>query len=67
MSKAEEMVGLAQYFKDRVPGGQGEDGDLDAETALELYHLGLINPVTKEAAGRRYHKQLAEQVTSSLK
>lgn len=61
MSKAEEMVSLAQYFKDRAAGPGPEGGDMDAETALDLYHLGLVTPVTKEAAGRKYHRQLAEQ------
>ena len=63
MSKAEEMVSLAQYFKDRAAGPGPEGGDMDAETALDLYHLGLVTPVTKEAAGRKYHRQLAEQAS----
>lgn len=65
MSKAEEMVKLAEYFKERLHQQQGAgapEAELDAETALDLFDLGLVTPVTKESAGRQYHRELARQV-----
>ncbi len=56
MSKAEEMVKLAEYFKERLhqqPGAGAPEAELDAETALDLFDLGLVTPVTKESAGRQ--------------
>lgn len=44
-------------------GGEGGEGEeLDAETALDLLSLGIVNPVTRESAGRQYEQQLARQV-----
>ncbi len=41
----------------------GSDAEeLDAETALDLLSLGIVNPVTKESAGAQYQQQLARQV-----
>lgn len=64
MGKAEEMVQLAGYFRDRLrqPGGGGGDEALDSDTALDLFQMGIVDPVTKESAGRGYHRQLARQV-----
>ncbi|KFM26044.1 Vacuolar protein sorting-associated protein 36 [Auxenochlorella protothecoides] len=69
MSKAEEMVKLAEYFKERLhqqPGAGAPEAELDAETALDLFDLGLVTPVTKESAGRQYHRELARQLVEVL-
>ena len=49
------------------PAGSASDAgsdaeELDAETALDLLSLGIVNPVTKESAGAQYQQQLARQV-----
>lgn len=73
-SKAEEMVALAREFRSRLDAGAAsanngavpEDLVLDAETAEALDDLGVLSPVTKDAAGRRYHDELARQLSDFL-
>jgi ESCRT-II complex subunit VPS36 len=67
MAKAQEMVKLAEYFKERSAAkrqGAASDGEeeLDAQTALDLLDLGIVSPVTRETAGSLYHRELARQV-----
>lgn len=72
MKKAEEMVALAQYFRERVAAGregstpsEGEE-ELDAETALGLVELGIVSPVTRDTAGSLYFQELARQLSDFL-
>ncbi|KAL4422699.1 hypothetical protein ABPG75_008896 [Micractinium tetrahymenae] len=69
MRKAEEMVQLAQYFRERVAARRegGEPGEeLDAETALDLANLGIVSPVTRDTAGSLYFQELARQLADFL-
>jgi len=45
-------------------GGDGGGGDAALQSVVEddLAAMGFAAPVTKEQAGRRYHKELARQV-----
>ena len=47
-----------------MDGGEGGGGDAALQSNLEddLTAMGFADPVTKEQAGRRYHKELARQV-----
>ena len=46
--------------------GDGADGWLDSDVAEDLASMGFAAPVTKEQAGRRYHKDLARQVSGRV-
>ncbi|GAB4820027.1 hypothetical protein N2152v2_007073 [Parachlorella kessleri] len=76
MGKAADMVELAERFRSHMNrrDGTGSASDagsdaeeLDAETALDLLSLGIVNPVTKESAGAQYQQQLARQLADFLK
>lgn len=69
MGKAQDMVTLAERFRERSSaGGSGVDraasGDeaMDADMENELISLGIASPVTKTTAGALYHQQLSRQV-----
>ena len=70
MSKAEEMVKLADRFYASF-GGDGdtasdEEADAEQDTIRELISMGITSPVTKEAAGNLYHDQLCRQLADFL-
>lgn len=61
MAQAGEMVALAQRFRGQLLGGE-EDAEARALEA-DLVAMGIANPVTKDAAGKAYHRELARQVS----
>ena len=63
MGQAGEMVALAQRFRGQLLAAEGEDAEARALEA-DLVALGIANPVTKDAAGRAYHRELGRQVCS---
>lgn len=62
MAKAQEMVQLAEKFRETLAskGGEAESSDIDMQR--ELIEMGIASPVTKDTAGARYHQQLSGQV-----
>ena len=68
------LIGQTHHLASSLPcflaapaaaSGSEADNDveeLDAETALDLLSLGIVNPVTKESAGAQYQQLLARQV-----
>lgn len=73
MGKAQDMVTLAERFRERSSaGGSGVDraasGDeaMDADMENELISLGIASPVTKTTAGALYHQQLSRQLADFL-
>eukprot|EP00210_Caulerpa_lentillifera_P004173 g3979.t1 len=68
MSKAQEMVKLAEKFRSslsQVPGSDQEDL-LDQEMITEMISMGITSPVTKETAGALYHEELSRQLADFL-
>ena len=80
MGKAEEMVKLAESFRERSTlvqshnggggggggGGTTEDSVMDEALAAELADLGIASPVTRESCGRLYYSELARQVAAVM-
>jgi hypothetical protein len=66
MTKASEMVQLAQHFRQTLADRTGSDGMewMDADMEAELVNIGINSPVTKAAAGAFYHQELSKQVLS---
>ena len=64
MAKAQEMVQLAEKFRETLAakGGVNESGDVDMQR--QLIEMGIASPVTKDTAGARYHQQLSSQALS---
>lgn len=62
MARAQEMVALAQRFRERSAGERADDEAMDAEMESELISLGIASPVTRSTAGALYHQQLSRQV-----
>lgn len=63
MSKAQEMVALAEKFKETLAAKGEQTEALDPEMQQQLIEIGIASPVTKELAGAAYHKQLSRQVS----
>ena len=69
MTKAEEMVKLAQYFRDREAlfsrtGEQNENNFAGLVTDFES--LGIASPVTRETSGRLYFSELSRQLAAII-
>lgn len=64
MGKAQDMVSLAQRFREKSSAGMDRAPEevMDAEMENELISLGIASPVTKSTAGALYHQQLSRQV-----
>lgn len=65
MAKAQEMVQLAERFRGALAGKGGEQAGgevMDADMQQQLIEMGIASPVTREAAGARYHVELSRQV-----
>lgn len=62
MANAQEMVQLAERFRETLAarGGAAESSDVDMQQ--QLIEIGIASPVTKDTAGARYHQQLSSQV-----
>jgi len=72
MDRAKDMVIIAQEFKrkllDKEGSSQGSNSNYsDAmDMASMLADLGMIAPVTKEASGRHYERELSRQLADYL-
>ena len=62
MAKAQDMVQLAEKFRETLASRGGEAESADVEMHRELIEMGIASPVTKDTAGARYHQQLSRQV-----
>lgn len=66
-----ELVTLAERFRAtlsrRKDGSiEGEDGEAQMAMEEELISLGIVSPVTKDTAGKSYHKELSRQLSDFL-
>lgn len=69
MSKAEEMVKLADQFYSnlsREAVSINEATEIERDTIEELVSMGITSPVTKQSAGSLYHDQLCRQLADFL-
>mmetsp|Transcript_17257 Transcript_17257/g.43384 ORF Transcript_17257/g.43384 Transcript_17257/m.43384 type:complete len:486 (+) Transcript_17257:106-1563(+) len=69
--KGMELVSLAERFRSTLSRRQdgsiaGEDGEAQMAMEEELIDLGIVSPVTKDTAGRSYHKELSRQLSDFL-
>lgn len=64
MTKAQEMVQLAEKFRETLASKGGDSESLDPEMQRQLIDMGIASPVTKDTAGAQYHQQLSRQVTA---
>ncbi|KAI4384324.1 hypothetical protein MLD38_002495 [Melastoma candidum] len=71
MSKAKEMVMLAEKMRLKLLSGQSQVSDEELGTKEEmqdwLLSVGVISPVTKESAGALYHQQLSRQLADFVR
>mmetsp|Transcript_10271 Transcript_10271/g.24499 ORF Transcript_10271/g.24499 Transcript_10271/m.24499 type:complete len:485 (+) Transcript_10271:84-1538(+) len=71
-AKARELVDLAERFRNNLAKRPSEEqtGSAEAEAQAsmleELVSMGIASPVTKESAGRQYHKELSRQLSDFL-
>jgi hypothetical protein len=47
-------------------GACAQDGEAQMAMEEELISLGIVSPVTKDTAGKSYHKELSRQVSPTL-
>mmetsp|Transcript_19693 Transcript_19693/g.54686 ORF Transcript_19693/g.54686 Transcript_19693/m.54686 type:complete len:376 (+) Transcript_19693:78-1205(+) len=69
--KAREMVSLAERFRSALMRNSdgsvaGTDGEAQAAMEEELISMGIASPVTKDTAGRLYHRELSRQLSDFL-
>ncbi|KAK7283966.1 hypothetical protein RIF29_13716 [Crotalaria pallida] len=75
MSKAKEMVMLAEKMRQKLLSGSGSqtnttgDDEMGSKEEVQelLLSVGIISPVTKESAGALYHQQLSRQLADFVK
>ncbi|PKA50525.1 Vacuolar protein sorting-associated protein 36 [Apostasia shenzhenica] len=72
MSKAKEMVALAEKMRQKLLSGsaaQANDEELGSKQEMQdwLLSVGIVSPVTKESAGALYHQQLCRQLADFVK
>ncbi|KAK9698435.1 hypothetical protein RND81_08G104100 [Saponaria officinalis] len=75
MSKAREMVMLAEKMRQKLLAGQNNhsgtanDEEMGSKEEIQdwLLSVGIISPVTKESAGALYHQQLSRQLADFVK
>lgn len=60
MAKAQDMVQLAEKFREALASKEAESADV--EMHRQLIEMGIASPVTKDTAGAKYHQQLSRQV-----
>ena len=67
-ASGEKLAALAAELKDKAArkGGGGDGGGIDAAMADSLVDLGIVSPVTKQSAGKRYQEQLARELSDFL-
>lgn len=61
MIQAGDMVALAQRFRGQLLAAEGENAEARALEA-DLVAMGIANPITRDAAGKAFHRELARQV-----
>ncbi|KAG2370738.1 hypothetical protein C9374_003636 [Naegleria lovaniensis] len=74
MEKAEDMVNLAESFKNKIVqrnksvthNNTAEENEEENQMLDFLLNLGLSSPVTKQSSGAQYHQQLARQLVDFL-
>lgn len=78
MSHAQQMVALAEYFRQRAAHKQNpgitatgtslqDDGEeMDDVLATELADLGIASPVTRETTGKLYYQELSRQLAAFI-
>ncbi|KAK4784092.1 hypothetical protein SAY86_018460 [Trapa natans] len=73
MSKAKEMVMLAEKMRLKLLSGSLQAGTANVEEMGSkeemqdwLLSVGIISPVTKESSGALYHQQLSRQILSNF-
>lgn len=70
MAQAQAMVDLAEQFRlqlARQPPEPGNQEVMAIDLSDDLVSMGIAAPVTKETAGRKYHKELARQLATFLR
>ncbi|KAK4743040.1 hypothetical protein SAY87_001041 [Trapa incisa] len=74
MSKAKEMVMLAEKMRLKLLSGSSQAGaanneEMGSKEEMQdwLLSVGIISPVTKESAGALYHQQLSRQLADFVK
>ncbi|XP_074581570.1 vacuolar protein sorting-associated protein 36 [Curcuma longa] len=74
MSKAKEMVQLAEKMRLKLLSGSSAQGNSNEEEMGSkqdmqdwLLSVGIASPVTKESAGALYHQQLARELADFVK
>lgn len=71
MSKAKEMVMLAEKMRQKLLSGSNSQSDDEMGSKEEmqdwLLSVGIISPVTKESAGALYHQQLSRQLADFVR
>lgn len=72
MSKAKEMVQLAEKMRARLLQGQSAGTDEEGMGTKQemqdwMLSVGIASPVTKESAGALYHQQLSRQLADFVK
>ncbi|KAI8890639.1 Vps36-domain-containing protein [Backusella circina FSU 941] len=66
MSKATEMVKLAESISNKVSKEPGNDNSELATLRNHLLSLGISSPVTRGSAGSIYHQELAKELADFL-
>ncbi|PKU82272.1 Vacuolar protein sorting-associated protein 36 [Dendrobium catenatum] len=74
MSKAKEMVALAEKMRQKLLSGSAaqanaNDEEMGSKQEMQdwLLSVGIVSPVTKESAGALYHQQLSRQLADFVK
>ncbi|XP_051124051.1 vacuolar protein sorting-associated protein 36 [Andrographis paniculata] len=75
MSKAKEMVMLAEKMRSKLlsgtnnQGSETNDDEMGTKEEMQdwLLSVGIVSPVTKESAGALYHQQLSRQLADFIK
>ncbi|XP_020583943.1 vacuolar protein sorting-associated protein 36 [Phalaenopsis equestris] len=74
MSKAKEMVALAEKMRQKLLSGSAAQANANEEEMGSkqemqdwLLSVGIVSPVTKESAGALYHQQLSRQLADFVK
>ncbi|KAJ9175361.1 hypothetical protein P3X46_013925 [Hevea brasiliensis] len=75
MSKAKEMVMLAEKMRQKLLSGSnsetnaGNNEEMGSKEEMQdwLLSVGIISPVTKESAGALYHQQLSRQLADFVR
>ncbi|KAI7881221.1 EAP30/Vps36 family-domain-containing protein [Mucor mucedo] len=66
MTKATEMVGLAESISNKVSKDASNDENELSTLRTHLLNLGIASPVTRGTAGSIYHQELARELADFL-